>query len=157
MTKVVAGCVLRNAVDQHQHVTPAQGLAEVAHSAAGGGHAGYQLAEDIGDPAAGAALLTDLLFVDDLHRAWNRGNARFAASGGNDRGFHVQGTWLLGVLGPGLGADGADNRNQQGKSGGGHKTVFFNFGVSCAAGISTIINNKVANRPYGKGMPAVVF
>ncbi|MNT47383.1 hypothetical protein D3C72_1840940 [compost metagenome] len=82
--------------------------------------------QNVGDPTPGATLLADLLFVDHLDRAWNRGNGRFAARRGNDGGLHVQcARLLLGVLGPGLGADGAEQRNQQGKFGSGHELVFF--------------------------------
>ncbi|MNO79679.1 hypothetical protein D3C76_708560 [compost metagenome] len=126
LAEVVTRGVLRHAVDQHQHVAPAQGLAEVAHPAAGRRQAGNQLPQNVGDPTPGATLLADLLLVDHLDRARNRGNARFAASRGNDGGLHVQCAGLLvAVLGPGLDADGAEQRNQQGKFGSGHEVVFF--------------------------------
>ncbi|MCY1406540.1 hypothetical protein D9M71_218100 [compost metagenome] len=102
LAEVVPGSVLRHTIDQHKHVAPAQGLAEVAHAATGGCQARYQLPEDIGDPAAGAALLANLLVVDHLYRAGYRGNARFASSGRNNRGIHGQGTWVVDFLGPGL-------------------------------------------------------
>ncbi|MNQ48662.1 hypothetical protein D3C85_625470 [compost metagenome] len=70
--------------------------------------------KNVGDPTTRAALLADLLFVDHLDRARDRGNARFTAGRGNDSGLHVQGAGLLfGVIGPAVGTEATEQRNQQ--------------------------------------------
>ncbi|MNZ34663.1 hypothetical protein D3C78_520440 [compost metagenome] len=85
LARHVAAGVLRDAVDQHLHVAPADGLAEVAHGPGRRRQARHQGAEDIGDLASGGFLLGDLLRLDHLHGAGDRGDAGVAAAGRDHR------------------------------------------------------------------------
>ncbi len=82
--------VERDAIDQHQHVPPAQGLAVVGDGAARIGHAGYGLAQCGGQVRRALAQLLQLVAIE--HRGLPRRADQIAAAavGNHDRIAQIQ-------------------------------------------------------------------